>query len=280
MKNRIRGLIRLLGIALIAVACKSEQSPVTTDFNEDPVQAQPQRPMPSNDEVLSKLYDPDYSVPDNFYVDERANTPGSYTVYHVKDESVSYELCTDDLSVATAWEEADNASRHVNGYFVGSTENTRYFEFIRELSYTDSVSNVDDLTSPGFSRVFKCSYVVRDGVDRSLLTGYAGTINARPLSDDLFREYVEYFWQFTFFNVRARKVLESFGTSSATHRQRILLLALATRQGDAQCDLVEVVAWTFTVDIASGQVESQFTTSQSFTAELVGGVPQVCAGEG
>mgnify|MGYP003666590907 FL=1 len=219
---------------------------------------------------------PRYSVPDGFFVDERASTPQSYTVYHVKDPSVSYELCTDDFSTAATWEDADNTSRQVNGYYVGHTENERYFEFVRELSYGNSVGNIDDLTSPGFSRVFKCSYATRDGVDRSLLSGYAGKINARPLSSEVLREYVEYLWQFTFFNVSAKSVLESYGTDSADALQRTLLLGFATLQGADQCDLVEVIEWTFSADLLSGEVVSQFDPVLSFQAELRDGVPAVC----
>ena len=233
--------------------------------------------MPPTSEVLNKVYDPNYTVPDGFFVDERASTPQSYTVYHVKDESVSYELCTDDFTTAAIWEDEDNASRQVNGYYVGHTENDRYFEFVRELNYDDSVGNISDLTSPGFARIFKCSYATRDGVDRSLLSGYAGKINARPLSSELLREYVEYLWQFTFFNVSAKSVLESYGTDSANELQRTLLLGFATIQGDDQCDLVEVVEWTFSANLSTGEVRSQFDTVLSFTAELRDGVPAICS---
>ena len=150
--------------------------------------------LPSDDDIIAKLYDPHYSVPNDFFVDERAGTAQSYTVHHVMDASNSYELCTDDSTVAEAWEAADNASRSVSGYYVGAHETERYFEFIRELSYDDDVGNISDLTSPGFARVFKCSNTSRDGVDRSLLSGFAGTINARPLTAERVRDFAEYFW--------------------------------------------------------------------------------------
>lgn len=118
------------------------------------------------------MYDNYYHVPDSFYVDERTSTSRSYTLYHVKDPSISYELCTDDYQQALAWESADNDSRSANGYYVESYESDRYFEFIRELSFPDGIGNIGDLTSPGFARVFKSSYVNRDGVDRNLRDGY------------------------------------------------------------------------------------------------------------
>lgn len=232
--------------------------------------------LPSRQSIIAKLYDPDYSVPDGFFVDERAGTAESYTVYHVMDASVSYELCTDDFAVAEAWESADNASRSVNGYYVGAYENDRYFEFIRELSYDNDVGNVNDLTSPGFARVFKCSNTVRDGVDRSRLSGYAGRLNVRPLSDARVRDFAEYFWQFTFFPQRYRKVLESAPTAGGSGLDHSLLLAFASNQGNGQCDLVEVISWDFSADSASGDVSSEFRLLESFEAELVSGSPRLC----
>ncbi len=276
MKHWIQRSAYWLALTILLSACGGGSSPSTADVATPPVQSAPEQDMPTTGEVLRKVYDPNYSVPDGFFVDERASTPQSYTVYHVKDPSVSYELCTDDFSTAATWEDADNTSRQVNGYYVGHTENERYFEFVRELSYGNSVGNIDDLTSPGFSRVFKCSYATRDGVDRSLLSGYAGKINARPLSSEVLREYVEYLWQFTFFNVSAKSVLESYGTDSADALQRTLLLGFATLQGADQCDLVEVVEWTFSADLLTGEVVSQFDPVLSFQAELRDGVPAVC----
>lgn len=243
--------------------------------------AQPAEPsaattLPSREAIIAKLYDPDYSVPDGFFVDERSGTAESYTVHHVMDESVSYELCTDDFAVAESWEAADNASRSVNGYYVGAYENHRYFEFIRELSYDDDVGNIDDLTSPGFARVFKCSNTVRDGVDRSLLSGYAGRLNARPLNNTRLREFAEYFWQFTFFPQRYRKVLDSTPVASSGGLDHTLLLAFASSQGTGRCDLVELVSWDFSADAATGDIASEFRTLSTFEAELVSGSPRLC----
>lgn len=241
-----------------------------------PAQAETAAPLPSRQSIIAKLYDPDYSVPEGFFVDERAGTAGSYTVYHVMDESVSYELCTDDFAVAEAWESADNDARAVSGYYVGAYENDRYFEFIRELSYEDDVGNVGQPTTPGFARVFKCSNTVRDGVDRALLSGYAGRLNARPLDGARLGEFAEYFWQFTFFPQRYRKVLDSAPTASGASLDHALLLAFASNQGDGRCDRVEVVSWNFTADAVTGDITSDFRTLSAFEAELVDGSPRLC----
>lgn len=232
--------------------------------------------LPSRDAIIAKLYDPDYSVPDGFFVDERASTAGSYTVHHVMDESLSYELCTDDFAVAETWEAADNASRSVSGHYVGAYENDRYFEFIRELSYDDDVGNVDEPTSPGFARVFKCSDTMRDGVDRTLLSGYAGRLNARPLNDARLQEFAEYFWQFTYFPQRYRKVLQSAPAAGSDGLEHALLLAFASNQGIGRCDRVEVISWTFSANAGNGDIVSDFRTLSTFEAELASGSPRLC----
>ena len=234
------------------------------------------RPYLSDEEVIAKAYDNTYTVPDGFFVDERANTTGSYTMYHVKDASVSYELCTDNYDEALSWESADNVSRSVNGVYVDSSENDRYFEFIRELSFPDGVGNITDATSPGFSRVFKCSYVNRDTVDRNMRDGYAGTLNVRPLSEEVISTFVEYMWQFTFFWPARKTVLDFFSDERAHAYQHTLMLAFVTNQGFDKCDLIEVVDWVFTVDKDDGQVTKDFILQYEFEAQLINGLPETC----
>lgn len=234
------------------------------------------RLYPPDEEVMAKVYDSTYNVPDGFFVDERADTTRSYTLYHVKDDSVSYELCSDYYEEAFSWELADNESRSVNGEYVGSYENSRYFEFIRELAYPDGIGNITDSTSPGFSRVFKCSYVNRDGVDRNLRDGYAGTLNIQPLSEEAIRTFVEYTWQFTFFWPARKTVLDSYSDESANSYQHTLMLAFVTNQGFDKCDLVEFVDWIFTVDKEDGQMTKEFKLIYQFDAELVNGTPKKC----
>lgn len=232
--------------------------------------------IPADSQIAALVYDNSYSAPNGFFVDERTDTTRSYTVHHVLDSSLSYEVCTDDYAVAHAWEEADNASRNVQGYYVESYDNERYFEFVRELSYENDVGNIDDVTSPGFARVFKCSNLSRDGVDRSLLTGYAGTLNALPLTSESVRLFAEYFWQFTFFPQSRKKVIDSYSVAASGARQQTLLLAFATNQGTDRCDLIEVVEWRFSADASDGQVSREFETLRSFEAKLENGTATLC----
>ena len=234
------------------------------------------RLLPSDEDVMAMAYDNTFNVPEGFFVDERANTTRSYTMYHVKDASMSYELCAGNYAEASAWESADNESRAVNGVYVESYENDHYFEFVRELAFPDGIGNITEPTSPGFSRVFKCSYVNRDGVDRNLRDGYAGMLNVQPLSKEATRIFVEYMWQFTFFWPARKTVLVSFSEEVGSEYRHTLLLAFVTNQGFDQCDLVEVIDWVFTVDKDDGQVTKEFKLLYQFDAELVNGTPQKC----
>lgn len=232
--------------------------------------------LPSNEDILVKVYDSNYSVPDGFFIDERAETTRSYTVHHVLDASNSFEICSNDLVTAQALEEADNDSRAVNGYYVTSYENERYYEFVRELAYTEDVGNVADITSPGYARVFKCAHTNRDGVDRALLDGYAGRLNTAGLDSNTLREFTEYLWQFTFFNVAAKKVIESYASSGASTLQHTLLVALLVNQGTDVCDRIDVIEWRFSAEPSSGEISRQFELLHSFDAALSGGIPTFC----
>ena len=266
----------LMPLCVFAVSCGaggSDTLPKSADVTSQTAEA---RALPSNQDTISKVFDPLYSVPAGFFVDERASTSQSYTVHHVLDESNSYEICRDDFETAEALEAVNNSSRSVSGYYVGAYENDRYFEFIRELSFEEDVGNIDDVTSPGFARVFKCSNTMRDGVDRSLLTGYAGRLNSRPLSVDTVRDFAEYLWQFAFFPQRYKKVLDSYPDQGLGSPSQILLLGFASTQGTGRCDLIEVVEWRFSADTSSGEVTSQFNTVREFEAELINGSPRLC----
>ena len=230
----------------------------------------------SDGEILSRVYDPEYTVPHGFFVDARADTQGSYTVHHVLDASHSYELCTDDYQTAAGWEAADNESRAVRGVFVSAAETARYFEFVRELDYVSDVSNVSGPTSPGYARIFKCSNTNRDGVDRTLLNGYAGVINSRPVGANEIRDFTEYLWQFRFFPAGRVVVLDSVRSSAANDPQHTLQLAFRFGQGSGRCDRIEVADWRFRANRTTGDVGKTFETLRSFEARLVNGMPTPC----
>jgi len=267
----IKRPIQIASFCLILIAC--DGSSPTAIGNEDVLAG---RIIPSQEDIIAAIYDSNYTVPDNFFVDERADTPQSYSLYHLKDSSVSYELCTNDFDQAFQWENTDNSERAVNGDYVGSYENDKYFEFIRELYYPTGVGNVPGTTSPGFARVFKCSNINRNGVDRNLRDGFAGILNVRPLSLNTIREFSEYLWQFAFFETSQRKVLLTYSAELQTTVEHTLLLGFAINQGTGRCDRIEVVDWIFSADKSDGQVHKEFLLLFSFEAQLVDNTPELC----
>ncbi len=270
---RISALILAPALAAIAACGGSGSSTGTPDKTAD-VAATPD--LPTVSDVLAMIYDPNYTVPDGFYVDDRASTPVSFTMHHVLDDAGTFERCTDDFSEAMAWEDADNASRAVQGRFVGTVENDRYFEFARELSYDAAIGNIGDIVSPGFARVFKCSDTERNGVDRNEHNGYAGRINARPLNSETVRVFTEYFWQFSFFPTARKKVLASTGSTTADGISRRLLLGFALSGGANGCDRIELVEWTFESDRQSGETTKSWQLVDEFSARLQNGAPVLC----
>lgn len=267
--------IQLYWLPLLAIvaACGGSGD---TERTPDPNLSAAAPSLPADAAIAALVYDSTYSVPPGFYVDERAGTSRSYTLHHVLDESGSYELCTDDYAVAAGWEALDNNSRTVQGYFVESYDNARYFEFARELAYDNDVGNIADTTSPGFARIFKCSAVSRDGVDRSLLTGYAGRLNAQPLTPETIRIFSEYLWQFAFSPASRKKVLASYGADSGTRLEHTLEIALAINQGAGHCDRMEIARWRFSADRTTGEVEKHFETVRTFEAKLESDIPVIC----
>lgn len=267
----MKALHIILTISLLAlIACRSGDSgDELSDYNPDT------KPLPQDSEILTKIYDIHYQVPESFYTDARTSTPGSYTVYHVKDISASYELCTNSYDEALAWEANDNDNRAVYGDLVGAYENEKYFEFIRELSYPDDIGNISLSNSPGFARIFKCDYVNLTGTDSNLYDGYAGILRTWPTSSDAIRIFSEYMWQFTFWPNR-KAVIETISVTRSDAHQHTLVLAFAINQGTDKCELIEVVEWVFTLNREDGEMTKEFNLLRRFESQLVNGIPELC----
>jgi len=272
MKTTRHALLPL--VALLAAACGGSGSTETAKLDEPPTTTVPA--MPGDDEIAIKAYDNTYQTPNGFFTDLRSDTSGSYTIHHVLDNSGSYELCSEDLVEAQSWEQTDNDARAVNGHFVTSIETERYFEFVRELSYNDDVGNITTPTTPGFARVFKCSHTNRDGVDRNLYEGFAGRLDPVTLSSTRLKDFTEYLWQFAWFNVAKKKVIESHTGTVAGSLRHTLLLALVNNQGTGSCDRVDVIEWHFDASRQNGEITRSFNLHHSFEATFEGGVARLC----
>lgn len=226
--------------------------------------------------IAELVYNPDYAAPAGFLIDSRADTVGSYTIHHVKDESASFELCTDSSQQAEVLESLDNASRSVSGELVEIIETEKYFEFVRYLQYPDSFGNVAGETSPGFARVFKCSFVDRSGVDRNLRDGYGGKFNAVPLDGASVKSFVEYLWQFTFFWPAQEKVVSTRTEELDSAIQHTLSIAFKYNQGFQRCDRIELVDWSFSINRADGAISRVFNPLLVFEAEDANGEVRIC----
>lgn len=228
-------------------------------------------------EAIDLIYNTTYRYPDGYYFDMRDDVTRSYTLYHVKDPSISYELCTDNFDDAMTWEQADNDSRVVQGIFVGWEENEKYWEFYRELDYSNagSIGNISDITSPGFARIYKCSYVNRDGVDRNNFNGYGGILNA-DLNEQVVREFVQYTNFFNFWWPRTAKTLQFSSNETNEEFIHTLLLGLRTNQGTDKCDLIQLLDWRWTASKTTGNMERVLYNVDQFEADLINGVPVIC----
>ena len=274
---RPRTILRLLIlIAAGALSACGGGSAVEPDGTASPGESATPATGTLHQDVITKVYDPDYSVPSGFFVDERAGTAGGYTAYHVKDSSISFELCTDDYYEALDWESSDNVDRVVNGVFVDAHENEKYFEFVRELQYSSDVGNVQGETTLGFARVFKCSSINRNGVDRNLRDGFGGTLNNQPLTAAAVRDFTEYLWQFEFFTASARKVLDTYTTETDHAIGHTLRIAFPYNQGADRCDRIEVVDWNFSADRATGDISRSFRFLYGLEAERVDSTARQC----
>ncbi len=261
-----RSIIAVLAVS--TAACQEARGPHANDESAEL--------MPPDDWIMARAYDPLRRLPENFRVDERAETQRSYSLHHITDPSDSFERCTNLFDTAYRWEAEDHALRAVQGVYVGAYENERYFELVRELSYTDQVGNAAGITSPGFARVFKCSYVRRDGVDRHLRDGYAGTLEDRPLRVETVRDFAEYLWQFEFFPSGTATVLDTYSAELPNALEHTLRIAVLLRREDKHCDRIDVFDWTYTANRADGSVDRRFNRRHRLQTELVNGSPRTC----
>ena len=100
--------------------------------------------------------------------------------------------------------------------------------------------------------------------------------NPELLSGPRLQDFTEYLWQFTWFNVSHKKVIESRATSMPDSLRHTLVLALVNNQGTGNCDRIDVVEWHFDANLATGEITRRFDLDHSFEATLEGGVARLC----
>lgn len=117
-------------------------------------------------------------------------------------------------------------------------------------------------------RVYRCDFF--DPV--------AGELNVRPLDEATVGAFAAYQWQFTTYNNFGNVVLERATRTTATTIEHTLDLATLTRASVAgDCDRIDVIAWSWRVQLATGAVEIQTAPLFGFRARQSGGLIEMCA---
>jgi hypothetical protein len=229
--------------------------------------------------AAQRLYAGAPRTPSNFYSD--APPPGVSGVVattHLKSVdllgaapgTVSFELCTENLGDAIAWSE--DRAQFMNSYadLVDVVSQARYVELTR-VPRADSSARLRH-------RVFRCTYLERQGTDLAADVGTAGVFNARPLDAAALAALSEYLWTYTRFNNADFIVTSSQpGTGNAQqlrHDIDMAQLLRASTLGD--CDRVELLRWSHVVELASGALTRQLTPLRSFQVRRVNNLVELC----
>ena len=238
-----------------------------------------QAPGPSAAQVTAqKAYEGVPRTPVGFYADPPlSGITGTVATSHLKNSDVvalasgaaRFELCTDDQAQAINWSESRATLPGGYADMVDMTSDARSFEVIRVPRY--------DLTSRIRHRVFKCSYMDRSGSDLAQDIGPAGVVAQKPIDSTGLRQLAEYLWQFTLFNNADHVVLSSDASTSTTQIVSHIDMARLTRAAIAgDCDRVDVLRWTHTLDVATGVMQRRLDVTQTIRARLVNGSAQLC----
>lgn len=242
-----------------------------------------QAPSPSGltatqQDAAEKLYAGTPRTPVGFFADPPpVGVTGSVQTLHLKstDETPGaasrYELCSNDSAQALAWSEAKTASLASYADLVEQNANAQLYEFVR-VPRSDANARLRH-------RVFRCSYVDRSNTDLPSDTGPAGVVNQRPLDAALLRDMAEYLWQFTTFNNADHIVLASAAASasSASEIAHAIDMARLTRGATASdCDRIDLLRWTHTLNTTTGALRRQLDTVSTFNARRANGVVGSC----
>ncbi len=218
--------------------------------------------------VAQHVYAGTPRTPAGFYTEPQpAGVTGAVAMLHLKNTDVMptvdgrrYELCTDDGAQAIQWSEMRPSFQGSYADLIELNGDERLFEIVR-VPRADSTSRL-------VHRVFRCSYLDRSTTDLDAPSGAAGTVNRRPLDLQGLRMLSEYLWRFAAFNNADHVVLASAASQSAPgHIAHAIEMARLTRASSAgECDRIDVLRWTHTVDTATGAAQRELATLRSFRA--------------
>lgn len=254
---------------VVAAGCNDQAaSPLPESF-----QAQDdQRAAQFDDQtVLGKVYATQISVPAGFALEPPALTGQSYTLRHLRSKdiepwnSLTFELCSDDMNQALGWSDSANAGA-AQAAVTTVEERDTLFQITRQ-----------DTTNVTFHRVFKCSYLNRDGVDPMASSGPAGILELgdEPALD--LRKLTEYLWQFSPYSNPGAAVLASRGSVEAEGWSHTLYLARRIAGGGQTqgCDRIERIDWRHTVN-SDGILTTLHERVRHFEARQTSAGPEIC----
>ena len=264
--------ILAVGCAVMLTSCGGggggESSPVTPP-------AAPVRVVTQSDsQIAALLYTDSDRTPSGFYSDPVPSGVTYAATFHLKNTDVAgqgeqHELCTDDWNDALSWSETAASSAPTYSDLVATDTNSRFYEFGR----------VPRGQSGGYlrARVYRCSYLDRTDVDLLSAGPSAGRLNRRPLSAQDLGELSEYLWLFTSYNNFGNVVLKSSGEQTTTRLDHTLHLARLQRAAiNGGCDRVEVLAWTHSLEVASGTLQLSQRVLWSFGARQTTSAIELC----
>jgi hypothetical protein len=228
--------------------------------------------------IAEKTYAGVPRVPDGFALDAPpAGGSGPVATLHLKNTDIGatsatsrHEVCSDDAAEALGWSELRADWQGSYSDLVETNASERMFEFVRVPR--------SDTTARLRHRVFKCAFLDRAGSDLDADDGPAGRLKALPVGVATLRTLTEYLWQFTAFNNADHVVLAS-GALAATDGQAAWQIEMArlTRGATAtDCDRIDRLGWTHSVNTATGTITRRLDTLETFRARRDNGVVQIC----
>jgi hypothetical protein len=222
--------------------------------------------------VAQHVYSGTPRTPPDFYSEAPpAGATGPVATVHLKSADITpaangprYELCTDDSAQAIQWSELRPSFGGGYADMVDIRSDERLFEIVR-VPRTDSSARL-------LQRVFRCSYLDRSTTDLDAASGPAGTVNRRPLDGAGLRTLSEYLWRFTTFNNADHVVLTSAATSATAGRiaHTIEMARLTRAAHSSECDRIDILRWTHSLDASTGALQRELETARSFGARRDG----------
>ena len=263
----------ILSAALALAGCSGEQ-PIDGSL---PL---PQAAGLSALQIAQNVYDNVPRTPANFYQEVPRDPQFFYTTHHLMNSHIDsavgadparaeYEVCVNDMTAAANFELAYRQAIAPTSQLLASTVTGEYFEY--ETDVPGSPQQRAAL------RIFDCDFVDRGNVNLRAPNGNGGTINRRPLDQNLVRLLAEYSFHFSSYNNIGYQVLSSEQQPIAGAINHTLLIAELVAAGSTEnCDQLTVFSLSHDADSSTGVVAVTEVTEWSIGVLLTDGRAQIC----